>query len=93
MVDKTTKKDSVWKTLADAAAYLLLRLVWAAARILPLGTLRRGLEGVASLIGRFDRRHRRVIRENIARAFPDWSDDRVEACPPRSANCGATSNA
>ncbi len=75
---KAGKNDPPWKTAADAVVYLLLRLVWALARAVPLGALRRGLEEIAAMIGRLDRRHRRVIDGNLSLAFPEWDEKRRE---------------
>ncbi|TFH24380.1 MAG: hypothetical protein E4H03_03780 [Myxococcales bacterium] len=66
-------------TAAHAVVYAALRVLWLALSLLPLSSTRRFLEGVAGWVGRFDRRHRDVIRSNLMIAFPDWSGELCES--------------
>lgn len=54
----------------DKAVYALLRAVWAALAAAGLPAARRALEVVGSSFARFDARHRRVVEDNLAIAFP-----------------------
>lgn len=54
----------------DRAAYFAVVGLWRLLGRMPLQDARRFLEGVAALVGRFDRRHRRVVEANLDRAFP-----------------------
>lgn len=58
------------RRFGDRAAYLALRGLWALLTAVGLKRARWGLEGVAGLFERFDRRHRRVVEENLEIAFP-----------------------
>jgi KDO2-lipid IV(A) lauroyltransferase len=56
----------------DYLVYLALRGAWTAARLVPLGALRRGLEALALVVYRVDTHHRRIVLDNLAGAFPEW---------------------
>lgn len=55
----------------DRLAYAALRSVWAALGAASLPSARSALSLVAALFERFDSRHRRVVEDNLAIAFPD----------------------
>ena len=63
-------RRSVLKRTGDRAAYVAVMGLWRLLGALSLQDSRRFLEGVAVLVGRFDRRHRRVVEANLDLAFP-----------------------
>jgi len=65
------------RKLLEWIVYVGFRLAWSTLAVLPLARARAGLEGVAVLVERLDRRHRRVIDDNLGIAFPQWSRQRV----------------
>lgn len=56
---------------------MLFRLAWAGLAALPLARARALLEGVAAVVARIDRRHCRVVDDNLRIAFPEWPPERV----------------
>lgn len=54
----------------DRAASAAVLGLWRLLGALSVQDARRFLEGVAALVGRFDRRHRRVVESNLELAFP-----------------------
>ena len=58
------------KRIGDVLAYGALRGVWAGLGAVSLPVARRGLEAVAVVFSRLDRRHRRVVLGNLDIAFP-----------------------
>jgi KDO2-lipid IV(A) lauroyltransferase len=63
----------------DPLVYAAFRLVWAAAALVPLRLLRGFLDGAAGLAAVVDRRHRDIVKGNLAVAFPDWPPERVRS--------------
>lgn len=61
---------SLWRRAGDRAVYSALRGVWALLGAVGLPAARRTLETVGDLFARFDRRHRRVVEDNLEIAFP-----------------------
>jgi KDO2-lipid IV(A) lauroyltransferase len=56
--------------------YVALRALWTMASRLPFRFVRRVFEQAADLVRVGDSRHRRIVRENLTRAFPQWSAER-----------------
>lgn len=67
---ETTRAIASWRGVGDGIVYLALRAVWSSIGALPPAASRAFLERVAGLFARLDGRHRRVIRDNLAIAFP-----------------------
>lgn len=63
--------------LLDWIVYAIFRLAWSGLAALPLARARAWLEGAAALVARVDRRHARVIDDNLLIAFPEWPPERV----------------
>ncbi|HEY2775550.1 MAG TPA: hypothetical protein VGK20_16030 [Candidatus Binatia bacterium] len=63
------------KKAGDRAAWLLLRAAWALLRSAGPKASRRALEGIGGALMILDRRHRAVVEDNLAIAFPQM--DRV----------------
>lgn len=57
----------------DRLITALTKGAWLVLGALPLAWSRAFLEGLGALFGRLDWRHRRVARENLLQAFPQWS--------------------
>jgi lauroyl/myristoyl acyltransferase len=72
------------KDISDYVVYVSFRCVRALAVATPLPVLRRVLEAIARAVGRFDVRHRTIIRSNLNIAFPEWSEERIERTTARA---------
>ncbi len=58
---------------------LLVRLVLAIVRLMPMRTVRRAGHAIGHLTFHIDRFHRRIARENLTHAFPSRTPDQIEA--------------
>jgi KDO2-lipid IV(A) lauroyltransferase len=58
---------------------LLVQLVLAAVRLMPMRTVRRTGHAIGHLAFHLDRFHRRIARENLTQAFPSRTPDQTEA--------------
>jgi len=58
------------RRVGDRLVYSALRGLWALLGAVGLPAARRALEAVGALFARFDRRHRLVVEDNLAIAFP-----------------------
>ncbi len=63
----------------DAVVYAAFRVAWALLRAVPLGALRAGLEAIGRTAWLVDRRHRDVVSQNLATAFPEWGAEKRRA--------------
>jgi KDO2-lipid IV(A) lauroyltransferase len=66
----TEDRRPLLRRAGERAAYLALRGLWSLLGAMPVADARRFLEAVAALFARLDRRHRRVVEENLESAFP-----------------------
>lgn len=60
--------------MGDFLVYAAFRVAWLCLQHAPYGAVRRLLEGAAALAHVLDRRHREVVRDNLARAYPDLEE-------------------
>ena len=58
---------------------LLVRLVRAIVRLMPMPMVRRTGHAIGRLAYHLDRFHRRIARENLTQAFPSRTSDQIEA--------------
>ena len=57
---------------------LLVRLVLAVVRLMPMGVVRRTGHAIGDLAFYLDRFHRRIARENLTQAFPSRTPEQIE---------------
>ncbi|GIV11607.1 MAG: lipid A biosynthesis acyltransferase [Fimbriimonadales bacterium] len=77
-------QKSVWrKRLEGKLGGLGLRAAWGLFRVLPMGFAQRLGAGLGLLAYVLSGRYRRMARQNLQRAFPDWSPRQVEATARR----------
>ncbi len=67
------------RKLFDYSVYLAFRALWALLSLASLDRTRAFLEGAAELVMRFDARHRQIVADNLALAFPEWGAERRDA--------------